>query len=179
MRKFIAEKIFWETLKKWTKSSAEINKINFLKTVPFFGDLSHWQLKKVSEIVFERTYEHGELIFEYGQPGAALFLIEEGKVGVEIESQGVSLQLASLEKGAFFGEMALLDDSPRSASVRALEPTRTLALYRTDLRRLIHSDPQTACQIYQALARIVGDRLRMTNEMVQKESGAAPGKAAA
>jgi CRP/FNR family cyclic AMP-dependent transcriptional regulator len=169
MRKFVAEKILWETLKKWNKSSPEMHKIHFLKTVPFFGELSNWQLKKVSEIIFDRTYEQGEMIFEQGQPGAALFLIEEGRVNVEILVNGQNLDLAVLEKGSFFGEMALLDESPRSASARALEPTRTLALYRSDLHRLIHSDPQTACQIYRALAKIVGDRLRFTNELVQKD----------
>ena len=173
MRKLLAEKILWKTLSQWNKSSAELNKINFLKTVPFFGDLSSWQLKKVSEIVFERSYEEGELIFEKGQPGAALFLIEEGRVNVEVFQNGQNLDLAILEKGAFFGEMALLDESPRSASARALEPTKTLALYRSDLTRLIHSDPQTACQIYQALAKIVGDRLRSTNRLVLEEKAAA------
>jgi CRP-like cAMP-binding protein len=169
VRKFLAEKILWETLKKWHKSTPEMNKIHFLKTVPFFGELSNWQLKKVSEIIFDRSYEQGEMIFEQGQPGAALFLIEEGRVNVEIMVQGQSLDLAVLEKGSFFGEMALLDESPRSASARALEPTRTLALYRSDLHRLIHSDPQTACQIYRALAKIVGDRLRSTNDMVRHD----------
>jgi CRP/FNR family cyclic AMP-dependent transcriptional regulator len=52
--------------------------------VPFFNELSHRQLKTVSDIVFERNYETNELIFEEGQPGAALFLILDGKVAVEI-----------------------------------------------------------------------------------------------
>jgi CRP-like cAMP-binding protein len=78
--------------------------------------------------------------------------------------------LAILEKGAFLGEMALLNDAPRSANARSLERTHTLALYRNDLSRLIHRDPQTACQIYRALASIVGDRLRSTNELMQTAS---------
>jgi CRP-like cAMP-binding protein len=138
-----------------------------LKTVPFFNELSHWQLRRVSEIVFERSYEAGELIFEQDQPGAALFLMIDGRVAVEIFHDHAATTLAVLEKGAFFGEMALLDESPRSASARCLERTQTLALYRNDLSRLIQTDPQTACHIYRALARIVGDRLRTTNDLVQ------------
>lgn len=166
-QRVLAEKLLWETLSRWRKSSAETDRIQFLKTVPFFNELSNWQLKKVCDIVFERTYETGELIFEQGQPGAAIFLIMDGQVAVEISKEGGVTNLAVLEKGAFFGEMALLDESPRSASARSVEGTKTLALYRNDLNRLIHSDPATACHIYRALARIVGDRLRSTNEMVQ------------
>jgi hypothetical protein len=65
--------------------------------------------------------------------------------------------------------MALLDEAPRSASARSRGVTKTLALYRNDLSRLIHTDPLTACHIYRALARIVGDRLRSNNEMVQTD----------
>jgi CRP/FNR family cyclic AMP-dependent transcriptional regulator len=170
LRKIIAEKVLWETLKRWKKSSPELDRIEFLKTVPFFNELSHWQLKKVSDIVFERTYDSHELIFEQGQPGAALFLIMEGQVAVEFYHEKFTANLATLDRGAFFGEMALLDESPRSASARAIGPTRTLALYRNDLARLILADPETACHIYKVLAQIVGDRLRSTNELVQKDS---------
>lgn len=170
MRKVVAQKVLWETLLRWKKLSPELNRMAFLKSVPFFNELKNWQLRKVSEIVFERAYDVGELIFEEGQPGAALFLIMEGQVSVEIYKEKFTAKLAILEKGAFFGEMALLDESPRSASARAVEPTRTLALYRNDLTRLIHTDAETACQIYSALARIIGDRLRSTNELVQSDS---------
>ena len=75
--------------------------------------------------------------------------------------------LAILENGSFLGEMALVNEAPRSANARSLERTYTLALYRNDLGRLIQRDPKTACQIYRALASIVGDRLRSTNELLQ------------
>lgn len=170
VRKILAEKLLWETLQRWKKSSPEKDRIQFLKTVPFFNELTNWQLHKVSAIVFERNYEAGELIFEQGQPGAALFLIVSGQVSVEIYKDHFTATLAVLEKGSFFGEMALLDEAPRSASARCLENTKTLALYRNDLHHLINTDPETACHIYRALARIVGDRLRCTNDLVQEVS---------
>jgi CRP/FNR family transcriptional regulator, cyclic AMP receptor protein len=117
--------------------------------------------------MFERNFETDELIFAEGQPGAVLFLILAGKVAVEMWRESNTTILAILEKGAFFGEMALLNEAPRSANARSLERTYTLALYRNDLTRLIQRDPQTACQIYRALACIVGDRLRSTNELMQ------------
>lgn len=157
-------------LGKWTKTSEESNKMEFLKSLPFFQDLAQWQLKRVSEVVFERTYEENETLFEQGQPGAALFLIREGRVAIELENQGQMTTVAHLEKGSFLGEMALIDESPRSATARAVSPTKTLALYRNDLKRLCLSEPSSAVMIYRALAVIVGDRLRSTNELVKSES---------
>lgn len=170
LKRFVAEKLMWETLRRWKKTSPEMDRIRFLKTVPFFNELSNWQLKKVSEIVFERSYDTEEVIFEQGQPGAALFLIVDGQVSVEASRDHMIASLATLERGAFFGEMALLDEAPRSASAKAVNQTKCLALYRNDLSRLIHSDPSTACHIYRALARIVGDRLRSTNDLLIKET---------
>src|SRR5213080_952195 len=169
-RNLVADKLLWETLGRWKRSSPELDRIQFLKTVPFFDQLSNLQLKRVSDIVFERTYETDELIFEEGQPGAALFLILDGKIAIEIYRETSTMRLAVLERGAFFGEMALLDETPRSATARALERTRTLALYRNDLNGLVHRDAKTACQIYRSLAGMIGDRLRLTNELVQVQT---------
>jgi CRP/FNR family cyclic AMP-dependent transcriptional regulator len=169
-RKHVADKLLWQMLERWKRSSPELDRIQFLKTVPFFNELSHRQLKTVSDIMFERNFEIDELIFTEGQPGAALFLILDGKVAVEMCRENHTTILAILAKGAFLGEMALLNEAPRSANARSLERTYTLALYRNDLSRLIQRDPQTACHIYRALASIVGDRLRSTNELIQTES---------
>jgi CRP-like cAMP-binding protein len=171
-RKFAADKLLWETLGRWKRSSSELDRIQFLKTVPFFDRLSNRQLKTVSDIMFERRYDSDESIFEEGQPGAALFLILNGKIAIEICRETSTTRLAVLESGAFFGEMALLDDTPRSANARALEPTRTLALYRNDLNDLVHRDAKAACQIYRSLAGTIGDRLRLTNELVQTKTPA-------
>src|SRR5881397_568445 len=171
-RKFAADKLLWETLGRWKRSSPELDHIQFLKTVPFFDRLSNRQLKSVSDIMFERTYDADESIFEEGQPGAALFLILDGKVAVEIFRETSTTRLAVLEKGAFFGEMALLDETQRSATARALERTRTLALYRNDLNELVYRHPRTACRIYRSLAGMIGDRLRSTNELVQMKISA-------
>jgi len=63
-RKFAADKLLWDMLRRWKRSSPELDRIQFLKTVPFFDQLSNRQLKRVSDITFERTYEADELIFE-------------------------------------------------------------------------------------------------------------------
>src|SRR5213075_1917892 len=172
VRNLAADKLLWETLGRWRRSSPELDRVQFLKTVPFFDQLSNRQLKSVSDIIFERTYETNESIFEEGQPGAALFLILDGKIAIEICRETSTTCLAVLDRGAFFGEMALLDETPRSATARALERTRTLALYRNDLNGLVHRDAKAACQIYRSLAGMIGDRLRLTNELVQMKAPA-------
>jgi CRP-like cAMP-binding protein len=171
-RNSVADKLLWETLERWKGSSSELDRIHFLKTVPFFDQLSNRQLKSISDIMFERTYDVDESIFEEGQPGAALFIILDGKVAVEVLRETSTTRLAVLQKGAFFGEMALLDETPRSATARALAPTRTLALYRNDLNGLVHRDAKTACQIYRLLAGMMAERLRLTNELVQMKAPA-------
>jgi CRP/FNR family transcriptional regulator, cyclic AMP receptor protein len=171
-RKLAADKLLWQMLGRWKRSSPELDRIEVLKTLPFFDRLSNRQLKSVSDIMFERTYDTDESIFEEGQPGAALFLILHGKVAIEICREASTTRLAVLENGAFFGEMALLDETPRSADARALERTQTLALYRNDLNDLVQRDAKTACQIYRSLAGMIGDRLRLTNELVQMKTAA-------
>src|ERR1700745_4539078 len=106
-RKFAADKMLWETLWRWKRSTPELDRIQFLKTVPFFDRLSRRQLKTVSDVMFERTYDTDESIFEEGQPGAALFLILDGKIAIEIYRETSTTRLAVLEGGAFFGEWAL------------------------------------------------------------------------
>ena len=100
-RQLVADKLLWQMLERWKRSSPELDRIQFLKTVPFFNELSHRQLKAVSGIMFERNFETDELIFAEGQPGAALFLILDGKVAIEMFRQRNTTILAILEKGAF------------------------------------------------------------------------------
>src|SRR5260370_37100782 len=113
-RKFVADKLLWEPLERWKRSSPELDRVQFLKTVPFFDQLSNRQLKRVSDIMFERNYDTDELIFEEGQPGAALFLILDGKIAEEIYRDTSTMRLAALERGAFFVDMSLLAERPVS-----------------------------------------------------------------
>jgi len=66
-RKHLADKLLWQMLERWRRSSPELDRSKFLKTVPFFDELSHRQLKTVSDTMFERNFEPDELIFTEGQ----------------------------------------------------------------------------------------------------------------
>jgi CRP/FNR family transcriptional regulator, cyclic AMP receptor protein len=166
-----ALRIFWGHIRRSNRDSQDTDKVKFLKKIPFFESLKKNQLELVSQVIYERNYSESEYIFEWGQPGAALFIIQSGEVIVEIpgkESSG-STQLAVLSKYSFFGELALLDEAPRSASARALVNTRVLALFRKDLDQLTETSPDITSRIYKALASIVGHRLKATNELIEKK----------
>jgi CRP/FNR family cyclic AMP-dependent transcriptional regulator len=169
-----ASKILWENIFKFHKSKQK-SKIAFLKGIPFFSRLRRKQLEEVSHILHERIYEKDEFIFEMGQPGAALFLIQEGEVSIEANEGNHHIQIATLADHSFFGELALLDESPRSASARSITRTHAWALFRSDLLKLSESRPDIACEIYKILANMIGERLKTTNKLLKSEK---PKKAA-
>jgi len=168
-----AKKIFWGNLRKTNRDAPTKTRVEFLRKIPIFSKLSKNQLEEVANIVYERHYDENEFIFQMNQPGAALFMIQEGQVAVEIPTEEGVAQLAVLKHNAFIGEIALLDDSPRSASAKALEHTTALALSRDDLNTLLQTEPVIASQIYKSLATIIATRLKATNELLEKESEAA------
>ena len=170
MAKNPLDEIVWNlTFRK--KKSPEGSRNEFLRTIPFFENLTDKQLKTLAQSLHERRYEEDEYLFETNHPGAALFIIMKGEVVIEAGPEKGSVkgddhQLAVLKAGEFLGDLALLDQSPRSASARALKPTLTYALFRGDLNRLVKTDPEIACEIYRSLACIVGERLKATNRQV-------------
>jgi CRP/FNR family cyclic AMP-dependent transcriptional regulator len=164
-----ASKILWENIFKFHKSEQK-SKIAFLKSIPFFSRLRRKQLEEVSQILHERIYEKDEFIFEMGQPGAALFLIQEGQVSIESKTGADTfIRIAMLSDHSFFGELALLDESPRSASAKSITRTHAWALFRSDLLKLSESRPDIACEIYKILANMIGERLKSTNKLLKAE----------
>jgi CRP/FNR family transcriptional regulator, cyclic AMP receptor protein len=129
-----------------------------------FRKLSRRELKKVAHIIYDRMYTAGEYLFEKDQPGAAMFIIKRGLIRIVVPTQsGKEVELATLDQDDFVGELALLDDAPRSASAKAVEPTEAIAFYREDLNNLLETNPETASKIFKELAIIIGQRLKSTN----------------
>jgi CRP/FNR family transcriptional regulator, cyclic AMP receptor protein len=125
-----------------------------LQTVPFFTNLKRDETGELAGHLVMRHFNRGQIIFHHGDPGGLLYIISKGKVKITHSTpEGQEALLAILKAGDFFGELALLDDSPRSATAEALEPTDTLTLHRDDFRRFIHSNPDFAMQVLQTMAR--------------------------
>ena len=146
--------------------------LRVLRGVPIFEDLSRRELQRLRAILHTRSYKRGEFVFEYGQPGAAMFVIRSGEVAITLpdddDDPTNDLVLATLTDGQFLGELALLDDSPRSASARCEKATEALAFFRSDLNKLLETDPAIGSKIYKALAVFIGKRLKAMNEQLSE-----------
>jgi CRP/FNR family cyclic AMP-dependent transcriptional regulator len=105
-----------------------------LRTVPLFSSLSDEQLRMLQPNLQQRSYPRGALIVRAGEETDALYIILSGRVKILIpDEQGREVILAVMTKNEYFGEMGLLDDQPRSASVEALEPCQVLRFSKAGL----------------------------------------------
>ena len=130
-----------------------------LKNVPLLAGIPTDQLVIVADIAEERRFDGGETVFEQGTPGEHLYLIVRGRAAVVMGSEaGEEVELARLGEGEVFGELALLDDAPRSATIRALEPLECLVLSREDFRDLLDVSPALA----RSVIRVLTHRIRAT-----------------
>jgi CRP-like cAMP-binding protein len=125
-----------------------------LAAVPLFAGLDGAMLDNIGRGMRPRRFRRGEVIFHLGDPGDALFVVVSGAVKITLPSEaGDEAILATLRPGDFFGELALLDGAPRSASAAALEPTETLVLPRDRFRDLVATEPAIRDALLAALAR--------------------------
>ena len=139
---------------------------SFLREIPLFHSLSEKEIVRVKELMYERTFEAGEYIFHMNQPGAAMFFVKEGSVNIVLpakDKEGDDVEIAEFTKGNFFGELALLDNSPRSATAQAKTHTKLEAVFRGDFENLMSKDPILSSKLYKQLATIVGQRLKKSN----------------
>ena len=134
-----------------------------LATIPFFSGLDAAALERVAVGMRSRRFRRGEVIFHLGDPGDALFVIVTGDVKISLPSEtGDEAILATLGPGAVFGELALLDGAPRSATATALGPTETVVLPRDRFRELIATEAGVRDAL---LASIAGELRRLTTHV--------------
>lgn len=135
-----------------------------LKRVDMFSVLAEAEMRRVSESLLERHYTSGSAIVHADDPaGGYFFIVAEGEVAVVLQTpDGKETVLATLQPGDFFGEMSLLDESPRAATARAVRPTRLMLLRRDDFRRHLREYPQMSFALLVEMNR----RLRQSNRKV-------------
>jgi hypothetical protein len=130
-----------------------------LQAVALFATLNLRELRLVESLLHEREYLAGEVVFDAGEEGQAIYIIFSGKVVISKPGEAHEL-VAELGPGTFFGEMALLDNAERSGQARALAACRLGVLFRTDFQSLLETDARTASKVAMQLARHLGRRLR-------------------
>ncbi|MCA9973891.1 MAG: Crp/Fnr family transcriptional regulator [Anaerolineales bacterium] len=125
-----------------------------LRLVPFFAKINQDEAQDLTQRLVLRRFNTGQIIFHHGDPGGLLYIIVKGKVKIAHSTpEGQEAFLAILGAGDFFGELALLDDSPRSATAEALAPTETLTLHREDFMSFIQTNPDFALHVLQTMAQ--------------------------
>ncbi len=144
---------------KWFARRQDAPGQHRLAGAELFGNLSNRDLRIVDGFIHYRQFLSGEVIFDAGEEGQALYVIVRGKVAICLPGQHQA-PLAELQDNDFFGELGLLDDWPRSAQARATAPTELAVLFRGDFERLMASHGRIASQIALQLARHLGLRLR-------------------
>jgi len=160
----------WENI--FRKPADDSETVLALRGVPIFQDLNKKQLREIEHLVHHRTYVLGEKVFSQGQPGLGLYIILRGTIDiVRTDLDGNDLKLASLEEGAFFGEMGLLVDTPRSANAIASEVSEVVAFFRPDLMDLINRRPALGIRILHGVAQVMAKRLQEQNRVSQELQG--------
>jgi len=131
-----------------------------LQNTALFRSLKPLEIKLVDGLMHERRYLPNEIVFDEGEEGQALYLVMSGHVQISrTHSRGRQI-VGELGPGNFFGDMALLDNSPRSAQVRALDACELAVFFRDDFVALMETDAVIGYKISLALARHIGQRLR-------------------
>ena len=137
-----------------------------LGNIPIFENLRDSELNDVARLTHERTYKLDEHVFKKLAPAEGMYVIMNG--AVEINDPDSGTIFASLESGDFFGELALLDEEPRSASAVSTQPSTLIGFFRTDLLTLMKRSPELGNKILLNLSRVLGERLRRTNQELAK-----------
>jgi CRP/FNR family cyclic AMP-dependent transcriptional regulator len=150
-----------------SQGSTRKEALESLRAIPLFSRVGDADLESLASHLIERRYPKHATIVEEGLPGDYMYVIREGRVKVTKASEdGREKIMNFFEGGDFFGEMSLLDQAPRSASVKTLQETRLLALSRKDFLRLLRSSPDLALAVIEELTR----RLRETGEQASAMS---------
>ena len=140
-----------------------LSPIEVLRKVPLFAGLGENDLAAFAELTRERSYPKGSVIVFEDDPGDALYLVAAGQVKVVIIAEdGREVILSVLGEGSFFGEMAVIDDEPRSAHVIAMEDSVVLALRREDFRARLRASPEVGIALLKELSR----RLRRADDQI-------------
>jgi CRP-like cAMP-binding protein len=142
-----------------------------LKQVPLFAGLRKCELRDVERLVHRRLYKDGEVVFWEGEPGVGMYIVQQGEVSIykEYGKRG-QRELARLQSGDFFGEMALLEGDCRSATAVARGDACLFGLIHPDLFHLFRRKPQLGVKLLAALADVLARRLRLTNQELQRLS---------
>jgi CRP-like cAMP-binding protein len=145
------------------------DEVEILKSVPIFSKMEPAKLKLIAFTGERMNYAEGQELFHQGDVGDAMYVILAGVADVLIDSPAGQITVAQLKKNNFVGDMAILGDVPRTATIKAREPLTTLKISKDMFYRLIAEFPQMAI----AMMRELAHRLEDTNQKLREATRAA------
>ena len=125
--------------------------IDVLKRVPVFADLDERELQQIARLFKHREFAEGEIVIQEGSGGAAFFIIEAGEAKVSIGGQ----ERSRLKAGEFFGEIALIDDGARMATITAVSDLRCHGLTYWDFRPVVEANGRIGWKLLQGMATLL------------------------
>ena len=150
------------------RSAKETPRLATLRELSLFSTLSRPELRVVDSLLHERRYLAGEIIFDAGEEGQALYMIIAGRVLICRQGEPETGLIATLEAGVVFGELALLDNAPRAAQARAGDDCVLASLSRGDFESLLDTHAVVASKIALQLARQLGRQLRERDPVAER-----------
>jgi CRP-like cAMP-binding protein len=144
------------------------NMITFLLTTPMFEDLEPQEIKEIIHVVEAQEFKPGDTIFQEGASGDAWYALYSGEVNVVKQSDNGELVVNTLQPGTCFGEIAILDGLPRSASIRATKQTVVLRVPLNKFNELIDNDQIIAYRLIKHMAVMLASRQRANTETLSK-----------
>jgi CRP/FNR family cyclic AMP-dependent transcriptional regulator len=140
---------------------------DMLKKFPLFSLLDETEAQTLASHLDELSYLAGQIVFKLGDAGGVMYVVESGKIELFVQDAGDErVHLGYVGEGELFGELSLLDNEPRSASAKAVENTRLIAIDREDLLILVQAHPPAALDMMGAL----GHRIRSSNQLVRERT---------
>ena len=128
-----------------------VDRLLFVRRVPIFKELRDDFIVRLASVMNELSFPANHAIFKQGEEGRSLYIVVSGRVKVHIGDK----KLAEVDKGKYFGEMAVFDTQPRSASATTLEPCDCLELTQEQLYDAIEETPEIAVNIIRELSRLI------------------------
>ena len=142
-----------------------VTRQELLASIPLFESLTADDLDGLTRRLEEIDYAAGDPIFQQGQEGSSLFLIEDGAVEISYGEGKAKVTLATLYNGQYFGELSLFDGAPRSATATAIKRSHLMRLDRDDIVDFVNKNPAAALRIIAEMS----ERLRQTNELMSRQ----------
>jgi CRP/FNR family transcriptional regulator, cyclic AMP receptor protein len=128
-----------------------VDRLLFVRRVPIFKELRDDFIVRLASVMNELSFPANHAVFRQGEEGRSLYIVVSGRVKVHIGDK----KLAEVDKGKYFGEMAVFDTQPRSASATTLEPCDCLELTQEQLYDAIEETPEIAVNIIRELSRLI------------------------